>query len=152
MGSEAHQASNPKHSNGSGLAPQRCAPGRWINWLQDSCLLRLCQGISSSALPQASSYGLNYLIYSPAMSKNSFFLIKLFHFLTQYIKDIEPKPSATEWGTRQASILSSILSHWGLIALIQGFPILGIGNLRLGMISWPIFLATFRKTCFISAV
>ena len=59
VGSEAHQASNPKHSDSSGLAPQRCASGRWIHWLQDSCLFRLCQGISSSALPQASSYGLN---------------------------------------------------------------------------------------------
>ena len=71
VGSEAHQASNPKHSDSSGLAPQRCAPGRWIHWLQDSRLFRLCQGISSSALPQASSYGLNYLIYSPCPFQNS---------------------------------------------------------------------------------
>ena len=70
VGSEAHQASNPKHSDSSGLAPQRCAPGRWIHWLQDSRLFRLCQGISSSALPQASSYGLNYLLCSPCPFQN----------------------------------------------------------------------------------
>jgi len=53
------------------------------------------------------------------------FKIRVF---SAYVKDIEPKPSATEWGTRQARVLSFILSHCGLIARIQGFPILEIGN------------------------